>query len=53
MGRPAENKDRENFTTTINKNILEYTRFQAVKEHRNINDIIEQLLLEYLDLKII
>ncbi|HEY5588433.1 MAG TPA: hypothetical protein VIK86_05690 [Candidatus Paceibacterota bacterium] len=48
MGRPVENKDRENFTTTINRTILENIRLKAVKERKNINDIIEELFNEYL-----
>lgn len=48
MGRPKENKDREKFTTTIDRTILRNTRLKAVMEHRNINDIIEELIVAYL-----
>ncbi len=39
---------RENFTTTLDSELLEKLRIQAIKEKRNINDILEQLIREYL-----
>lgn len=39
---------RENFTTTLDSELLERLRIQAIKEKRNINDILEQLINEYL-----
>lgn len=42
---------RENFTTTLNSELLEKLRIQAIKEKRNINDILEQLIKEYLQEK--
>ncbi|HEY5523767.1 MAG TPA: hypothetical protein VIK26_00355 [Clostridium sp.] len=48
MGRPNGNKDRENFTTTLNRTILKDIRLKALDEGRNINDILEDLINEYL-----
>lgn len=36
------------FTTTINQQLLEKIKIQAIKEHRSVSQIIEELLLEYL-----
>ncbi|MBW9169747.1 hypothetical protein K2F43_00840 [Clostridium estertheticum] len=48
MGRPNGNKNRENFTTTLNRTILKDIRLKALREGRNINDIIEELIVKYL-----
>jgi len=48
MGRPNGNKDRENFTTTLNKKILKDIRLTSLNEGRNINEIIEELLVKYM-----
>ena len=36
------------FTTTINKELLSKIKIQAVKENRNVNEIIEAQLEKYL-----
>lgn len=42
---------RINFTTTLNEQLLELLRIQAIKEKRNINDILEELIKKYLESK--
>ena len=36
------------FTTNINKELLDKTKIQAIKEGKNVNEIIENLLQQYL-----
>jgi metal-responsive CopG/Arc/MetJ family transcriptional regulator len=42
---------RRNFTTSIDEDLLEKIKIEAVKERRNVNDIFEQLIREYLKQK--
>lgn len=42
---------RINFTTTLDEQLLERLRIQAIKEKRNINDILEELIKKYLEEK--
>lgn len=47
MGRPRKIEKREKFTTTILEDILQKTKEKAVKERRDINAILEELLIKY------
>lgn len=37
------------FTTNIDKKILKEIKMEAIKENRNVNEIIEELLKKYLE----
>lgn len=37
------------FTTNINEKILKEIKMKAIKESRNVNEIIEELLKKYLE----
>lgn len=37
------------FTTNINEKILKEIKMEAIKENRNVNEIIEELLKKYLE----
>ena len=39
------------FQTTLNKQLLDQLKIQAIKENCNVNDILEKLIKEYLKLK--
>ena len=43
---------RTKFTTTVNKKLLKRIKMRAIKEGRNVNDILEELIKEYLKPKI-
>lgn len=36
------------FTTTIDQKLLEKIKIQAIKEHRSVSEILEQLISQYL-----
>ncbi len=40
--------ERKKFTTTLQTDLLDDLKLQAVKEKRHINDILEQLISVYL-----
>jgi len=40
--------DRVRFSTTLDSELLEKFKEEAAKEKRNINDILEELIEEYL-----
>lgn len=37
------------FTTTIDEQLLKEIKIKAVKEDKNVNDIIEELIVKYLN----
>ena len=37
------------FTTTIDSSLLEQIKIQAIKEHRSVAEILEELIKEYLN----
>lgn len=39
------------FTTTVEKDLLEKIKIQAIKEHRSVSEILEELMKEYLSHK--
>ena len=39
---------RSNFSTTLEKELIDKLKIQAIKESRNVNDILEELIREYL-----
>ena len=39
------------FQTTLNKQLLDQIKIQAIKENCNVNDILEKLIKEYLNSK--
>lgn len=39
---------KQKFTTTVDSDILERIKIQAIKEKRSVSDLLEQLILEYL-----
>lgn len=42
---------KQKFTTTIDSNLLEKIKIQAVKERCSVSDILEKLISAYLDSK--
>lgn len=50
MGRPRKNDNRYKFTTTIEKDLIENIKIMAIKENRDVNDILEQLIKQYLNI---
>ena len=48
MGRPKRSDNRIKFTTTIEKSLLEDIKIKAIKEYKNVNDLFEQFIIEYL-----
>lgn len=43
-----EKKERVKFTTNIDEELLKKIKIKAIKEGRNVNEIIEELLEKYL-----
>ncbi len=43
-----EKKKRVKFTTNIDEELLKRIKIKAIKEGRNVNEIIEELLERYL-----
>ena len=43
-----EKKKKIKFTTTIDEELLKKIKIKAIKEGKNVNEIIEELLREYL-----
>lgn len=43
-----EKKKRVKFTTNIDEELLKRIKIKAIKEGRNVNEIIEELLEKYL-----
>lgn len=41
-------KKKVKFTTTIDEQLLKEIKIKAVKEDKNVNDIIEELIRKYL-----
>jgi hypothetical protein len=39
------------FTTTLDKKLLEKLKIRAIKESKDVNEILEDLILEYLSKK--
>lgn len=39
------------FTTTINKELLQKIKIQAVKENRSVSKILEEIISKYLEAK--
>lgn len=37
------------FTTTISQTIIDKLKIQAIKEHRSVSSILEELILKYLN----
>lgn len=38
---------REKYTTSLDSDLLKWLKIQAIKEDKNVNDIIERLITEY------
>lgn len=43
-----EKGEKVRFTTTINNGLLKKIKVKAIEEGKNVNEIIEELLREYL-----
>ncbi len=43
-----EKKEKVRFTTTIDEELLKKIKIKAIKEGRNVNEIMEELFEEYL-----
>ncbi|MCB2300428.1 hypothetical protein [Clostridium tagluense] len=41
--------DRVQFTTNLDKDLLQQIKIKALVETRNVNEILEQLIKEYLE----
>lgn len=39
---------KQKFTTTVDGELLERIKIQAIKEKRSVSDLLEQLISEYL-----
>lgn len=37
------------FTTSLNKELVDELKIQAIKEHRSVSSILEQLITDYLN----
>ena len=42
------NMSKIKFTTTISNELLEKIKIQAIKEHRSVSEILEELIANYL-----
>lgn len=40
---------KQKFTTTIDSELLEQIKIQAIKEKRSVSDLLEELIRKYLD----
>lgn len=40
--------NKAKFTTTIDRELIERIKIQAIKEHRTVSDILNTLISEYL-----
>jgi hypothetical protein len=40
---------RTNFSTTLEKELIDQLKIEAIKEGKNVNDILEILIKKYLD----
>lgn len=40
--------DKSKFTTTLNSELLQKIKIQAIKENRSVSDILEELISAYL-----
>lgn len=44
--------NRKKFTTTIDEELIEKIKIQAIKEKRSVSQILEELIKEYLSRKV-
>lgn len=42
---------KKKFTTTVDTELLEKIKIQAIKEKRSVSDLLEELMKKYLDEK--
>lgn len=42
---------KKKFTTTVDPELLEKIKIQAIKEKRSVSDLLEELIKKYLDEK--
>lgn len=40
---------KKKFTTTVDEELLEKIKIQAIKEKRSVSDLLEELILAYLE----
>lgn len=40
---------KKKFTTTVDEELLEQIKIQAIKERRSVSDLLEELIQKYLD----
>lgn len=40
---------KQKFTTTLDSDILEQIKIQAIKEKRSVSDLLEELIKKYLE----
>lgn len=40
---------KQKFTTTVDSDILEQVKIQAIKEKRSVSDLLEELIKKYLE----
>lgn len=46
--RRIDNMAKQKFTTTIDAELLEKIKIQAIKEKRSVSDLLEELIKKYL-----
>lgn len=42
------NVSKKKFTTTVDEELLEQVKIQAIKEKRSVSDLLEELIKDYL-----
>lgn len=48
-GRTGMKAERAKFTTSLKQDLLKQLKIEAIKTGRNVNDILEELVQEYLE----
>ena len=47
--RKKRTKMKYKFTASLNKDLVDELKIQAIKEHRSVSSILEQLITDYLN----
>ena len=49
LTKEGQTKMKYKFTTSLNKELVDELKIQAIKEHRSVSSILEQLITDYLN----